>query len=360
MYKYEASARIIDDDNIVWGFEFNRSSIISDDQLRIKLNSGHNDYDVETWGKKFRLKGNRKMNSIPRKKKNSTQSLSSAEEKNQINETKIQLNTSTVTQERDNENGNDNTESKVFLWVEDTGNGRKFWEWLWPKLSENSTVMPKQINRGEWNGDSLINKAYELNQTITDDKHIILIDNPWNNRRIREKVKNLLQAHTNPNLLIVTQYSGFESILLSFAKLEDWITKTRKQPFSADELRWLNGFRAILFSNNTPYYATVVSDYRQVHPKRFKQTQESDNITIENFAKALIHTLTENAKGFRITLSQTGECWTNSCLPKCKYPYFECDLNYTEEQKAKELYKESYLSDIFEKEGIVNVANICI
>ena len=245
----------------------------------------------------------------------------------------------------------DQIERKVHLWVEDSAAGYDLWRWLSVHVFSGVTLCPESPQRGRWNIDELIKEVRLLKDT--EDIHIILPDDPVNNRELRVKISLLKKEMAgNPNIMIIGDYICYESVLLSFSLFEDWVYRSRNKTISLDHHECLEMFRKGLISGDYDECTDAIIKARELYPN-------SKIDTFEQLAKVLLSHLTQKATGFIANEKILGNCWTSSCDP-CDYTYLDCKLFLSSEEKARSVYRNSYISEIFNNKGVQNVTDICI
>lgn len=229
----------------------------------------------------------------------------------------------------------------IYLWTEDRENkaGYIFWKTMMCCLYPDIIVESKQNNIG------LLKAVRRLSTSDTsEDKYIIAMDESFDNDQVVREMRALKCAIRGNNNIYVLKIISFEYILLSFAKLLEWIYAEN------DEFREK---RSVEISAREAVLAAIEqgTDYKSlIELQRF--SADIDNYNIEQLISRLLFKLTRNT-GFEVTKGALGECWRKDC---CGYtlrrPDDLCGLDthrLSFMEKAKTIYQYSILKPEFER-----------
>lgn len=232
--------------------------------------------------------------------------------------------------------------SKIFLWIEDRKGkaGYIFWNSLLRQLCPDVEVVSKK------NNSELVKAVKNLEDT--DNKYVIVFDNPYDNLQVVMEHKLLKQYVDKKENVVLMDIICFEYILLAFKNLIDWIyepddelLKKRVGAVSARE-KLINAIEG------------KVMNYRDIK-EILEYDEHIGEHNIEQLAAKILFDLTRNT-GFEVSKGKIGECWLKSC---CEW--FErkeddiCGLDYRRlsiYNKMKSIYEGTCLKEQFHEAGL--------
>lgn len=206
----------------------------------------------------------------------------------------------------------------IYLFSEDSKSGSDIWE-LILKLSPNPTKLLRCSGirdlQTKLEGITLL----QLENLSDQDIFIIAYDN---SSKVLARLMRKFQNEINPACpCYITSYVSFESAILQFTKLQDWITPSTKELAPRDQ--WLQqiylrvvqleaeGKLQDEFWNYEGEYSGVIKEFYEMLDSS-TEVQDRKIRTREQALASLLAQLTNNT-GFHITKSKIGACWRESC-----------------------------------------------
>lgn len=228
--------------------------------------------------------------------------------------------------------------SKIILIVEDRVSGNIFYENLLRNLFPFITLIPKRKEVGKgWNNLAVV--EYIKNEIKCEDfsgnYYIIMLDNPRGNAGVNSLYSSLKRRVKGfRNIFLVPDYSGIESVLLSFEELIEWVSLQRE--ISSDEEEVVCYIRNYMKQKSVKNYKTLVGTISRVFPKM------SGVYSVERICSYVLSSITKTTK-FLTNKSRIGYCWYCDC---CKFKD-NCGLGKSSIEKSEDIYRKSCISGVF-------------
>ena len=227
-----------------------------------------------------------------------------------------------------------------YLWCEDSKSGYQLWCAVFRELFPEISVESKGSNSG-------LRKAVGKIES-DEDQYYIIMDTAMDNPDVLRETRRLMADIAGKDNIHVIKLHCFESVLLSFELLEQWVFAEK------DELREkrqeLLNARALFIRMNTSSIqdASVLASF-----KAACEGFESKNS--EQIAAKLLYEITRNT-GFETSKSRLGECFVNQC---CEWADRQendiCGLDdhrISTNEKARLLVERSPLKHALEEVGL--------
>ena len=235
----------------------------------------------------------------------------------------------------------------VNIWHEDSqeSSTSSFWRFIFDTLASTPSVFKV---RGFSSNKNLAKEIMKYDFSDLNQKYIILLDNPYDNRVIGELFDSIelkLKSYRN---VYMADIVCFEYMMLSFEEFEQWV----KRDVVSTRMRDLFLVRQQLLDciANGKQWKEYNDICRFADIKFGKDNKKTKSV--ENLSAALLSELTSDRKyKFGISKTTFGDCWTCDCCKlnlKCALNGFDINATdlLTSYDKAIALYSKSPVIEV--------------